>query len=214
MSYQNFPPQTGYQQPPATPAAQPLRNGLGVTALILGIVGALFGLIPLTFFVAGPLGLAAFICGLIGRSRAKKALANNGRMALTGAILGLLAMALAVVGIVIVAGAFSDAGKSLDKLSKDLSSSAAADVSIASCAKNTALGFPEAKLKVVNSGDKKADYSITVAFINADGSQLDTGMAFVQALEPGQSKADSASGTATPTGRFTCKVTEATKSTL
>jgi hypothetical protein len=200
-------------QAPGLPTPVQMRNGLGVTALILGIIGALFGLIPILFFIAGPLGLAAFICGLVGRSRAKKGLASNGRMSLIGAILGLLSMVLAVVGIVIVVGAFSNAGKELEKLGDDLSSDATAEVSVTSCAKN-AIGWPEANVKVTNAGDKMADYSITVAFENADGSQLDTGSAFIQDLRPGQTGTEAAAGTAETTGKFTCVVTEATKSTL
>ncbi|MFF4772635.1 DUF4352 domain-containing protein [Microtetraspora fusca] len=42
-----------------------MRNGLGVAALVLSIVGALSGLIPLLFWLAGTLGLLAVIFGFV-----------------------------------------------------------------------------------------------------------------------------------------------------
>jgi hypothetical protein len=58
------------------------RNGMGVTALVLGIVGAtcLFWTV-----IAPALGV---IFGLVGRRRAKRGEATNGGVALAGAILG------------------------------------------------------------------------------------------------------------------------------
>ncbi|MCW2668461.1 MAG: hypothetical protein JWO27_358 [Frankiales bacterium] len=58
------------------------RNGMGVAALVLGIVGAtcLFWTV-----IAPALGV---VFGLVGRRRAKRHEATNGGVALTGAILG------------------------------------------------------------------------------------------------------------------------------
>src|SRR5436305_5330947 len=65
-----YPPRT-----PPTPAAPSViyvekaaSNGLAVAALVLGIIGVVVGLIPLFFFIALPLGVLAFVFGLIGRS--------------------------------------------------------------------------------------------------------------------------------------------------
>lgn len=51
------------------PAAAP-RNGLGLTALVLGLVGVVCGLVPILFWASGTLGLIGFVLGLAGRSRA------------------------------------------------------------------------------------------------------------------------------------------------
>ncbi|SED22351.1 DUF4190 domain-containing protein [Streptomyces sp. TLI_105] len=105
------------QVPPAAPRV--MRNGLGTAALILGIIGTLSGLIPLFFWLAGILGLIALILGLVGKGRAKRGEANNKGVALTGAILGLAALILSVVGAVITFTAVKDAVDEIDKSIKD-----------------------------------------------------------------------------------------------
>ncbi|MFC9596197.1 DUF4190 domain-containing protein [Streptomyces sp. NPDC056944] len=106
------------QVPPAA-APQVMRNGLGTAALILGIIGTLSGLIPLFFWLAGILGLIALILGLVGKGRVKRREANNKGVAITGAILGLAALILSVVGAVITFTAVSDAVDEIDKAVKD-----------------------------------------------------------------------------------------------
>ncbi|MEU7022245.1 DUF4352 domain-containing protein [Streptomyces sp. NPDC046203] len=108
---------TQLPQHPAPVAA--MRNGLGTAALILGIIGAVSGLIPLFFWMAGVLGLIALILGLVGRGRAKRGEANNKGMALTGALLGLAAMILSVVGAVITFTAVNDVVNEIDKAAKE-----------------------------------------------------------------------------------------------
>ncbi|MGK4579508.1 DUF4190 domain-containing protein [Kitasatospora sp. HPMI-4] len=77
------------------------QNGLGVAALVIGILGAFLGLIPFLFWISGVLGLLALILGLVGHSRARKGLATNKGMALAGTILGGIAMAMALAGLII-----------------------------------------------------------------------------------------------------------------
>ncbi|MEU8524653.1 MULTISPECIES: DUF4352 domain-containing protein [Streptomyces] len=96
-----------------------LRNGLGTAALILGVIGAISGLIPLFFWLAGILGLIALILGLSGRGRVKRGEANNKGVATTGAVLGLVALILSVVGAVITFTAVADAVDEVDKAIKD-----------------------------------------------------------------------------------------------
>ena len=75
------------------------RNGLGIAALVLGILALLTGL----FFVGAAFGLAAIVLGVLGRGRAKRGQATNGGMALAGIVLGVLGLlltALAAFGLV------------------------------------------------------------------------------------------------------------------
>lgn len=90
----------GYQpQPVVAP-----RNGLALTAMILGIVGAFVGfwaIVPVTgYFSAAlgfPLAVAAVICGHIGRNRSKR-VAGVGRIqGLVGFLLGYLSIAFMVI---------------------------------------------------------------------------------------------------------------------
>ncbi|MFI6651291.1 DUF4352 domain-containing protein [Streptomyces sp. NPDC050529] len=120
-------PQSQPQQPyiPAqTPGLRPARNGLGVAALILGLIGAVSGLIPFLFWLAGILGLIALILGLVGRGRAKRGEATNKNMATFGAALGLIALILSVVGAVITFKAVDDAVSDLNKAVSDTTASA------------------------------------------------------------------------------------------
>lgn len=75
------------------------RNGFGIAALVLGILS-----IPAGFTVVFGilLGVLAIIFGALGRGRAKKGLASNGGMALTGLILGVVGLLISIA----VAAAF------------------------------------------------------------------------------------------------------------
>ncbi|MBT2398410.1 DUF4190 domain-containing protein [Streptomyces sp. ISL-100] len=105
-----------------TPAAQ-ARNGLGTAALILGVIGALSGLIPFFFWLAGILGIIALIMGLAGRGRAKRGGATNKGVALAGAILGLISLIMSVVGAVILFKAVDDAVDDINKATSGSSAS-------------------------------------------------------------------------------------------
>ena len=71
----------------------PARNGLGIAALVLGILG----LVTSIFVVGGALGLLAIILGALGLSRVKRGEATNGGMAIAGIVLGVLALAIAAL---------------------------------------------------------------------------------------------------------------------
>ncbi|MFI0710619.1 DUF4190 domain-containing protein [Streptomyces inhibens] len=111
MHYQPAP-----QGPTGAHAPQAARNGLGVAALILGIIGALSGIPMILFWLAGPLGILALIFGLVGLSRVKKGQATNKGVAVTGTILGGLALILAVVGIIVTVLAVN---KAVDEVNKE-----------------------------------------------------------------------------------------------
>lgn len=109
------PGQYGYG---GAPVGRPL-NGMGIAALVLGILALLTGF----FLIGGLLGLIAIILGFIGRGRAKRGEATNGGMALAGIITGLLGL-LITIGI-IAAGVSvfnSKAGKDLQSCLKSAGS--------------------------------------------------------------------------------------------
>lgn len=105
------PAQPPYGQPygsPYAPGAGQQKNGMGVAALVLGILAILTG-----WFLLGVVpGILAIVFGVIGRGRAKRGEANNGGLALAGLICGIVGIVIAAG--VIVAGVFvlnSDSGK-------------------------------------------------------------------------------------------------------
>lgn len=95
-------PYGGYQPPPMAP-----RNGLGIAALVIAILGLVF-----CWSVIGGvvLGVVAVIIGIVGRGRAKRGEATNGGVALAGILLGVLAVIVSLAFVFIWIGVFSEVG--------------------------------------------------------------------------------------------------------
>ncbi|NKS80096.1 DUF4190 domain-containing protein [Rhodococcus hoagii] len=116
-----------YGQMPQQPMPQgygqisgnPERNGLGLAALILGIVGLLFCLVPLTGFIGLILGVIGLALGLAGLSRVRKAQASNKGVTISGIVLSALAVVGGIAGIVIVFTAVDQLGDDLKQISND-----------------------------------------------------------------------------------------------
>jgi hypothetical protein len=96
------PPQPYY---PARPT-----NGLGVAAMVLGIVGFLILWIPFIGYIGLVCGVLALILGIVGTATARRRGAGVG-MAITGIILGALTVVLAIAGLV----ALGEAVRQLDQ---------------------------------------------------------------------------------------------------
>ena len=90
-----------------TPGAAPVapQNGMGTAALVMGI---------LQFFCLGTVGsVLAIVFGKIGMNKADQGLATNRGSAKAGFILGIVCLALTVLGIIIAlaAGVFTAASQ-------------------------------------------------------------------------------------------------------
>ncbi|MGW1276256.1 DUF4190 domain-containing protein [Streptomyces tsukubensis] len=87
------PPWSSHPAPPRPP-----RNGMGVTALVLGIIGIILGLAVILFWLSWLPALLALIFGIIGVSHARKGTATNKGMALGGVIMGSAGLLLSIGG--------------------------------------------------------------------------------------------------------------------
>ncbi|MDP4675823.1 MAG: DUF4190 domain-containing protein [Candidatus Nanopelagicales bacterium] len=76
-------------------AAQP-QNGMGIAALVLGILG-LIGCLPLVG------GILAIVFGRMGMAKSDQGLATNGGMAKAGFVIGVIALVLGVLGFLLIA---------------------------------------------------------------------------------------------------------------
>ena len=86
--------QQGYgQQPYGQPPAGQRRNGLGVAALVLGVLAVLTCFTVVIGFV---LGLLAIVFGVIGRGRARRGEADNRGVATAGLVLGAIGLVLSI----------------------------------------------------------------------------------------------------------------------
>ncbi len=104
--------------PGAGPAPVP-SNGFAVAALVLGIIGAVFGLIPFTFWLAWILGVLAIVFGVIGRRRVdREPAAGKQSMATAGLVLGIVAIALGIIGLIVLTTLINDVGSAIDDLDR------------------------------------------------------------------------------------------------
>ncbi len=105
-----YPPQapSGPQAPASVIYVQPVpSNGQAVGALVCGIVGVVVGLIPLLAVPALALGVVAVVLGGVAWRKALRGEPRKG-MAITGTLLGGLAIVLSIVGFIIVNNAFKN----------------------------------------------------------------------------------------------------------
>ncbi|MGH9187586.1 MAG: DUF4190 domain-containing protein [Acidimicrobiales bacterium] len=187
----------------ATTAPPPGPGGLAVAAFVCGLVGALFGLMPLLFFVAFPLGVLGLIFGIVARRRGKSG------MAVAGVVLGSLAVVLAVVGVAVLADVFDDLDErpSLQEQRQEERQREATDVILDGCFAD-GLGFMTATVTVTNNSSERSNYFGSVVFETADGSQqLASVPLVVNGLEPGQTTTEEAN-TFTVADEFTCRVVD------
>ncbi|WP_220096343.1 DUF4190 domain-containing protein [Mycolicibacterium goodii] len=99
--YGGYPPQSphgGYPPQSPGPMATGPRNGLGVAALIAAIAG-----LVLCWSIIGGIvvGAVAIVLGFLGQARAKRGEATNGGVAVTGIVLGGIAVVLSLAFIAI-----------------------------------------------------------------------------------------------------------------
>ena len=102
------------------PHIAPPRNGFGITALVLALIGLVFALIPLTGFLALVLGVLAVVFGLLGVARTRKGRATNKVMSWIGTALGALSLALGVWGMVVVFQATEQLVRDMEQIGADL----------------------------------------------------------------------------------------------
>ncbi|RKT87439.1 membrane protein [Saccharopolyspora antimicrobica] len=102
------------------PHTAPPRNGFGITALVLALIGLVFGFLPLTGFLALILGALAVLFGLLGVARTRKGLATNKIMSWVGTALGGLSLVIGIWGVVIVYQVTEQLVRDLDEISTGL----------------------------------------------------------------------------------------------
>lgn len=102
-SYPNVPT---YQQP--QPPSQP-KNGLGTAGFVLGLIGAIFSLIPIIGVIAWFLVIPGLVLAAIGFARTRKGAATNAGLAIAGIVLSLVGLLFCILYAAAFATAVSDA---------------------------------------------------------------------------------------------------------
>lgn len=97
-------PTSGGVRPPARAAEG--GNGMAIAGLVCGLLGALFGLIPLLFFLWAPLGICGIVFGSIGINTANRLPGRpNHGAAVAGLVLGVLSFIVPAVACAAYTGA-------------------------------------------------------------------------------------------------------------
>jgi len=99
------PPMMPYGNYPGVPVAP--RNGLGIAALIIGVIALLSSPSMAGGIV---LGVAAVAFGFAGRARVKRGEANNGGVAMAGIVIGVIAIIAGLAFVAFWVGLFKDVG--------------------------------------------------------------------------------------------------------
>ncbi len=171
-----IPPQPAYGGPaglppyPAAAVPRAPRNGFGTTALVLGIIGALFAVIPVIGMIAWPLVILGLIFGVLGIARARSGKADNRGVAISGTVLSAIGLIICIVW----ASAFSAAVSSTTPAGSTGSSAPA--VSADAGDSSVPAAFPGATSNdvVANGGDTLtvADMQVTATALTPGDSVL------------------------------------------
>ncbi|MGW1679410.1 hypothetical protein [Saccharopolyspora sp. NPDC002376] len=221
--------QTPTTPPTAGHHAPAPRNGFGITALVLAIVGAVFGLIPLTGLVALILGALAVLFGLLGVGRVRRGAATNRVMTWIATGLGVGVAALGIVGIAMMFAAIQKFDSDMQEIAGIANGvanggtpvipgtqtpDAAQDVNLSGCSTRTEYGTTtvEADLTVTNSSDRSASYWVVIAVDDPVGNRLGEIYAIRNELGAGQSAQlsgwDASTMLGSRPGAITCRVVD------
>lgn len=88
---------------------------------------------------------------------------------------------------------------------------AAADVKLSKCEVNDLTKWPSVDVEIVNHGDVKSNYIVSVEFVDGSGTRVAEGMAAANNLAPGQKSTQKAQGLGESPTDTTCKVTDVTR---
>ena len=173
-----YPPTaTPYHGPP--PGGSP-TNGIGIAAMVLGIVGVAVGLVWVLAFAALVCGVLGVVFGIVGRGRAAKLHLPAGPP-LAGLILGIVAIGLSGYGFYVqyrvvdtVSTIFNTSGVLADPTTNRME--------ITRC--TTLAGSPIAEGTLVNTSDETRSYRLYVSFRDATGYETDAVSAYTGRVEP------------------------------
>ncbi|WP_062202777.1 DUF4190 domain-containing protein [Demequina salsinemoris] len=89
---QQYPMQQPYAQPPAGPRYGTEKNWMGITALVMGLLG----------LFTGVTALAGIVFGHMGRAAARRGEADNAGMSLAGLVLSYVIVVAAAIGLIML----------------------------------------------------------------------------------------------------------------
>ncbi|MEV0915440.1 hypothetical protein AB0I93_14365 [Streptomyces sp. NPDC049967] len=88
---------------------------------------------------------------------------------------------------------------------------AEADVKVTGCVVNSSTTWPAADVEIVNHSGSKANYIISVEFVDGSGTRLGEGAAAANDVAVGQRVKEKAQGLAETSGKVSCRVLKVTR---
>ena len=185
-------PQAGFVQPVVVMNA-PGRQGPAITSLVLGIIAAVFCLIPIVGMISLLLAPIGFVFGAVAWWGAAKGRRSGQGKAIAGVVLAVIAGIGAIASTVAVATAVDEAGKSIDRAVGNATEQVLAEdlgVSIGSyTVDDRGFGLKDGSLSVTltNKSDERQSFDVKIEALSASGTRIATDTAFVSDLGAGQS---------------------------
>jgi hypothetical protein len=118
MSSETPPPDAQQQQQPQYQVVP--GNGVATASLVLAIVGVVFGIVPLTGFIAFICGALAVLFGFMGLRKHGRETPKGKGSSITGLVLGGLALVLGIWGMTVVFGAVDEMGEVFDEFEREM----------------------------------------------------------------------------------------------
>lgn len=144
----------------SAPGAHRLGNGMGIAAMVLGIVSLTIGWVPFVFAIGIVLAILAIILGSIAIRRGRRRGAATGP-AIAGLVTGLVGIAVGVVGLVFTIVFV----RAIDEYDNPVAN----DAEITACERDPDTDLVTASGTITNLGDVSADFSIRIEFVR-DGT--------------------------------------------
>lgn len=99
---------------PYTPQPTP-KNGLGTAGFVLGLLSALFAMIPIIGIIAWPMAFLGLIFGIVGISRVGKGVATNKGLSIAGTVLAAVGLVICITWAAALGSTAQQVGTELDR---------------------------------------------------------------------------------------------------
>lgn len=158
------------------------RNSLGISALLLAVIGLLLGLLRLSGLIAVTLGVLAVLLGLLGWSRIRRGVATNRTMTVIGMVLGI---GTATLGAWSVASELDVVNGPAGRQDDGHAPAAMDDVAVVDC--SVTAEAVNATVRITNTTDRAQMYLTTIKVNDAGGGRVGRINTVSNALGAGQS---------------------------
>ncbi|MGH3908399.1 MAG: DUF4190 domain-containing protein [Pseudonocardiaceae bacterium] len=107
--------QYGSSAPAPHASQQSPKNGLGTAGFVLGLLSALFAMIPIIGMIAWPMAILGLIFGIVGVSRVRQGVATNKGLSIAGTVLAAIGLVICIAWAAALGSAAQEVSAELDR---------------------------------------------------------------------------------------------------